>query len=84
MRDLTARLSQLAPEAANALKVIAYFDQLGQHSAVRAPRCPRGDSRAVPGAPQGRVRAARLEEFVVAAQLDDPAAVHDRHPVRVV
>lgn len=33
MRELTARLSALAPEAANALKVIAYFDQLSEHGA---------------------------------------------------
>jgi hypothetical protein len=33
MRDLTVRLSALAPEAASALKVIAYFDQLIEHGA---------------------------------------------------
>lgn len=33
MRELTARLSALAPEAANALQVIAYFDKLVEHGA---------------------------------------------------
>jgi hypothetical protein len=33
MRELAARLSALAPEAANALQVIAYFDKLIEHGA---------------------------------------------------